>query len=123
MSQHPTKLIASAKAVLELQPESIVYRRGSAYLARQAIESAVRLALGPNDRSRMQWRSRFLVLGVLQPEFSVGTGHQLWKLWSRTIHYHYYELLPRHEVLANRIEQSSSWIAGLEEHTSQQAER
>lgn len=114
MSNSPTDLIASAKSVLELRPDSAVYRRGSAYLARQAIERAVRVALGPEDNPQMQWRSRFVVLGALQPELMVGAGHQLWKWWSRTIHYHSYELLPRHDVVGRRIEESCAWIIGIE---------
>lgn len=109
---HPD-LLMGAEELLLRNPNSVAHRRGAAFLARQAVEAAVRDALGPADAPMMRWASRFLVLGVQRPDAAVERGRLLWERWSEICHYHQYDLVPAAAVIRYRIDETRQWIDGL----------
>lgn len=106
-------LVDGAAALLARAPTSIAHRRGAAYIARQAVEAAVRHALDEADSPGMSWASRFLVLGALQKDVDAKRGRLIWERWSEVCHYHHYDLVPGPGALSERLAETRRWIAIL----------
>lgn len=106
-------LIQGAESLLLHDPMSIAHRRGAAFIARQAIELAVRSALGGAEQSGMKWASRFLVLGVVRPDAAAERGRVMWERWSEVCHYHHYDLVPSAAAVQERLLETQRWIDGL----------
>lgn len=109
----PLALCRGANDLLSLNPSSTAHRRGAAFVARQAIEAAVRAALGGAERREMRWKSRFLVLDVIDPLAEARHGLQLWSAWSELCHYHPYDPLPGEEMIRHRLDETRTWITSL----------
>ena len=90
----PDHLIVGALDLVDRAPLSLAHRRGSVFIARQAIEAAVALALGLDDLSRVNHRSRFILLRTERAEDLAREGHSMWSALSTLCHYHPYDLVP-----------------------------
>jgi len=113
-SDDPLALSAGARSVLARQPTSSAHRRGCGFLARQAIEMALRHELGAEDQADMKWKSRFLVLGDRLPAVA-HRGRALWAGWSEVCHYRPYDLVPDAATLNHWIDETESWLRLLAE--------
>jgi hypothetical protein len=123
MSSGATELCHSARLVLNASPGSTAHRRGCGFVARQAMESGLRVALGSADSPKAKWRSRFLLLEFLEPNEGLLSprsrraharhGYLLWTWWSGLCHYGFYDLLPSATEIEDRLDTTETWLAGL----------
>ena len=94
----PGELLAHARALLQeetLSP-STSWSRGAAFLARQALEGAVRSVLERRytlDR-RATFRAQLLALRAVMDEELAAEVHFTWASLSRATHHHAYALPP-----------------------------
>lgn len=110
MTTSATELLVGARALLNSPASTTGHRRGSCFLARQAMEAAVRAALGPFDRRDLRWRTRFVVLRLVTGAPAARHGHQLWAQWSDWCHYHPYELVPNTTELLEHLRVTERWV-------------
>jgi hypothetical protein len=121
VSAAAAELCAAARVVLRASPSSLAHRRGCAFVARQSIESAVRLVLGSSDSLDATWRSRFLLLEFLESSNGLPSaqtrrrqarqGYLLWQWWSGLCHYGSYDLLPFATDIEDRLSDTAAWLA------------
>ena len=109
------ELCTEARELVRRDPGSTAHRRGAAFIGRQAIEGAIRAALGSYEVREMRWKSRFLVLDTIAPQTNARRGYQLWSAWSEVCHYRPYDLLPDEAVIVEHLDDTSSWISGIAE--------
>ena len=110
----PHEKVLGAQLVLFRNPASLAHRRGSAFLARQAVEGAVRMALGKRESWNMTFRSRFILLRLVCPEAMAREGHSLWAALSEVCHYHPYDLVPPASDVQLLLTDTQSWINDVE---------
>ena len=109
----PTELLENAEQILKASPRSVAHRRAASLVARQAIEAAVRAALGDIEQPGMRWRSRFLVLETERRRTDARRGYLLWRSWSDHAHYRAYDLVPDAPTLHDQLTATRSWIEGV----------
>ena len=109
---NPLQLHDGAGQILASSPASVAFRRACSVIARQAIEAAVREALGGVDQPRINWRSRFLLMETELKRSDARHGYLLWRTWSDHAHYHAYDLVPDAPALTELLATTRSWIAG-----------
>jgi hypothetical protein len=107
------RLCDGAMTLLAAKPSSVSYRRGAAFLARQAIERGVRAITDARVGPDARWATRFLILGAIRPGIDATRGRALWSRWSEICHYSTYDLVPLADDLQRRVDETAAWLNRL----------
>lgn len=112
-------LLRLSRVVLDQRDPTLagVWPRASAFLARQAVESAITEALRRRapGAERTTARARLLCLSEYVPRELGRRASFIWGSLSRVCHHHPYELAPTSDELAGWVDEAEAVAAALEE--------